>query len=125
MQYEASLIPAAAPSPRIVGGVLKWYAGDVFELQVQLELEDQYGFPIEIAEGHTIMFVFRNARREVVYQVVFKEIADNTVILQFDEAVTSQFPAGNYTYDVIYQGVGRRTLAHNAPIQVEGGSRWG
>lgn len=123
MQFEGNIIPAANPSPRIVGGVLKWYAGDVFDLQVQMELTDQNGAAIVFAPEHTVEFVFRDHRHEVIHKETFKEIADNTVVLRFTEAVTALFHGGKYTYDVIYNGFGRRTLAHNAPIVVEGGMK--
>ena len=124
MQLEWNNLPAACPSPRIVGGVLKWYAGDVFDLQVQLELTDQNGAVIAFAPEHTVSFVFRDHRGEVVYRMSFCDIRENTVVLRFHEAVTACFPGGAYTYDVIYQGNGRRTLAYHAPIYVEGGKAW-
>lgn len=118
MMEEKSL-PVACVSPRISGGVLKWYAGDVFDLQVRLELTDENGEAIEIQPSHTVIFVFRDSRRKEFYQVVFEEIEGNTVVLRFTEAVSALFPKGKYTYDVIYKGAVRRTLASNAPILVE------
>ena len=117
--YEEKSLPAASGSPHITGGVLKWYAGDVFDLQVRLELTDQDGAAIQMATGDTVTFVFRNACREPVYQVTFREIEDNTLVLRFGEQETALFPTGSYTYDVIYKGAVRRTLASDAPILVE------
>ena len=34
-------LPGAKPSPRIAGGVLRWYAGDTFSVTLALELRDQ------------------------------------------------------------------------------------
>ena len=119
MSYEGSSLPAAAPSPRIDGGVLKWYAGDVFDLQVQLELTDEYGDALVFDPTHTVTFVFRDRCRRVVYELCFTDITDNTVVLQLTEAVTALFPKGRYTYDVIYEGVGRRTIVRDAPVWVE------
>ncbi len=119
MVFEEKNLPVACPGPRITGGVLKWCAGDVFELQVRMELTDQEGADIQIAPAHSVTFVFRNARREEIYRVIFKEIEDNTVVLPFTEAATARFPKGRYTYDVIYEGAVRRTLACDAPIIVE------
>lgn len=123
MEFEGNILPAACPSPRIVGGVLKWYAGDEFDLQIQVDLTDQNGEAIAFAPEHTVDFVFRNHCRETVYRVTFNEIVENTVVLRFTEVVTALFTPGDYTYDVIYKGNGRRTLVHNAPIIVEGGMR--
>ena len=33
-------LPAARPSPRVEGGVLRWYAGDTFKVTLRLELQD-------------------------------------------------------------------------------------
>ena len=123
MQFEGNVLPAACPSPRIVGGVLKWYAGDVFDLQVQILLTDHNGEELSFAPEHTVQFLFRNHRGELVHEVTFCEIEENTVVLRFTEDVTNGFPCGNYTYDVIYKGIGRRTLVDNAPICVEGGKK--
>ena len=119
MKMEEKCLPCGSLSPRISGGVLKWYAGDVFDLQVRLELTDENGDVIGIDPHHTVTFVFRNACRRVIYEVTFVEIEDDTVILRFTEAVSGLFPRGSYTYDVIYKGAVRRTLVCNGPILVE------
>ena len=116
---EEKFLPGACVSPRISGGVLKWYAGDVFDLQVRLELTDQEDEMIVIAPGDTVTFVFRDSRRKALYQVDCMEIEDNTMVLRFTEAVTALFPKGTYTYDVIYKGAVRRTLVSDGPILVE------
>ena len=117
--HEEKNLPAACGSPRIMGGVLKWYAGDQFDLQVRLELTDQNGVEVPIASEHRVRFLFRNAHREEIYAVTFTEIRENTVVLHFGERETALFPKGRYTYDVIYEGAVRRTLASNAPVLVE------
>ena len=116
---EEKYLPAACLSPRIFGGVLKWYAGDVFDLQVRLELTDQEDEMIAVAPEDRVSFVFRDSRRKAFYQVDFVEIEDNTMVLRFTEAVTALFPKGAYTYDVIYKGAVRRTLVSDGPILVE------
>ena len=105
--------------PRISGGVLKWYAGDVFDLQVHLALTDESGSDITLQTEDTVTFLFRNCCREPVYELTFTDITDNIVVVRFTEPVTALFPKGEYTYDVIYCGAVRRTLAYNAPIRVE------
>ena len=116
---EERYLPAACPGPRISGGVLKWCAGDVFDLQLRLELTDQNGEDIQIAPAHTVTFAFWDVRRKPIYQVTFGDLADNTAVLRFTEAVSSLFPRGRYTYDVIYEGAVRRTLVRGGPILVE------
>lgn len=119
MESYVGTLPAARMSPRILNGALKWYEGDTFELEIQLELTDQFGEAVELAPEHTITFLFFDARREPIYEVTFTEITDNTVLLRFTEGVTTLFPKGEYTYDVIYKGIGRRTLVNDAPVVVE------
>ena len=119
MSNEVWSIPAAAACPRMSGGVLKWYEGDVFDLQVQIELTDERGEVLPFEAEHTVTFVFRDRCRRVVCELCYTGIENNTVTVRITEPLTALFPAGSYTYDVIYEGVGRRTLARNAPILVE------
>lgn len=105
--------------PRISGGVLKWYAGDVFDLQVRLELTDEDDEAVTVQSEDTVTFLFKNCCREPVYELTFTDITDNIVVVRFTDPVTALFPKGEYTYDVIYCGAVRRTLAYNAPIRVE------
>ena len=37
-------LPGAKPSPRIAGGVLRWYAGDTFSVTLALELRDPVSY---------------------------------------------------------------------------------
>ena len=41
-------LPGAKPSPRIAGGVLRWYAGDTFSVTLALELRDQDGETVSV-----------------------------------------------------------------------------
>ena len=112
-------LPSARMSPRIVNGVLKWYAGDTFEMQVEITLHDQDGELVEILPEHTIEFAFFNERKEPVKRFEFNSVENNTVTLVFDEGVTKLFPAGDYTYDVYFVGPIRRTLSNDSTVVVE------
>ena len=113
------MLPAAAASPRIDGGVLKWYAGDTFHLQVFMELKDQNCKPVDIQAGQRVAFIFRDHKDREVHRAEFEAVENNCVTLVFDEDVTDLFPAGDYTYDVVYSGRARKTLVHQGPVWVE------
>lgn len=115
-----SNLPSAELSPRIVNGVLKWYQGDTFDLQLTLELIDQDGEPITITSGDTVKIVFKDRSLRTVKEFTFNDIANNTVTMDFDATCTALFPTGNYTYDVYYTGAERTTLADNNKVVVEG-----
>lgn len=119
MDYLNGTLPGAQMSPRIINGVLKWYEGDTFQLSVEINLQDEVGNTIDILESHTVEFKFYNEKERMVHWVTFGNIQDNTVLLIVDDVVTKKFPKGKYTYDVIYNGVMRKTLSHKAPIVVE------
>ena len=119
MMEQMGMLPAAAASPRIDGGVLKWYAGDTFQLQVHMELTDQNGSPVNVQRGQQVTFVFQDHRGREVYRVTFENVEDNCVTLVFDGETSGLFPAGDYTYDVIYSGSVRKTLVHRGPVWVE------
>lgn len=113
-------LPHANPSPRIVNGVLKWYLGDTFEIQINLDLEDQDGEKIIINNESTVEVVFLDCRRKVIKEFVFSGIEDNVITLSFDNAVSTLFPIGEYTYDIYYRVGNRRvTLADNNRVVVE------
>ena len=79
-------LPAARPSPRVAGGVLRWYAGDTFKVTLRLELQDQDGEAVTVGAG-------------------------NCVTLVFDETVNAKFPQGAYRYDILYTHGDKTTLA--------------
>ena len=95
-------LPRADLSPRIVNGVLKWYEGDTFSLQIDWELEDQDGEPITIQPKDTVKVVFKNKSLRTVKEFMFTGINVNTIHLNFDNECTALFEKGNYTYDIIY-----------------------
>ena len=113
-------LPHANPSPRIVNGVLKWYLGDTFDIQIKLDLEDQDGEEIIINNESSVEAVFLDRRKKVVKEFVFSNIKDNTITLSFDNNISSLFPIGEYTYDIYYcVGDRRITLADNNRVIVE------
>lgn len=112
-------IPNALPSPRINCGVIHWYENDTFELQIELELEDQDGEAVIIGASDTVRIVFLNACRETVKEFSFTNIQNNTVTMDFDAATTALFPHGRYTYDVIYSAVERTTICDSNRVVVE------
>lgn len=114
-----SNLPNAEQSPRIVNGVLKWYEGDTFDLDLLLDLEDQDGTPVTIGPGDTVTVTFRNRRLEQVKEFSFTDIQRNMVTMDFDTACTALFPKGIYTYDVQYSGVERTTFARDNRAVVE------
>ena len=114
-----SVLPSARPSPRIVNGVLKWYQGDTFQLDIELQLEDQDGEIVNIASSDTVTVVFYDRRVRVVKEFVSTNIEGNTASLLFDEQTTALFPAGEYTYNVYLDGEKRTTLAKDNNVVVE------
>lgn len=119
MNNIVGTLPSARMSPRIINGALKWYEGDTFNLQVEIDLTDENGDKVEIVAPQTVEFKFYDERERMVYWMTFGNIKDNTVLLIVDDDVTKKFPKGEYTYDVIYNGGYRKTLARMAPIYVE------
>ena len=113
-----SRIPNALPSPRIICGVLHWYENDTFELQIELELEDQDGEPVIIGENDTVNVTFSNEYGEQVKEFSFSNIQHNTVTLEFDATATALFGKGRYSYDVYLSSNARVTLANDNEVMV-------
>lgn len=117
-----SCLPHAEVSPRIEKGMLLWYLGDTFELDIHLDLIDQDREPVTLGEGAEVEVVFSRLNGKAVKTFSFDgdEIEDNTVTLVFDSEVSALFCKGEYTYD-IYCTVGghRTTLANDNRVAVE------
>lgn len=114
-----SRIPHAELSPRLRNGVLYWYAGDTFSIDIHLVLRDYDGEEIIIPEDASVIFAFKDESEETVKEFSFSAIEDNTCKLEFDEDCTALFPPGEYSYDVYYESEYRTTLANNNRVVVE------
>lgn len=112
-------IPAAELSPRIKNGVLMWYEGDTFTLDLELKLIDQDDEPVVIPSSATVKVVFLNEQRNTVKEFTFADIEDNNISMVFDATVTALFPAGCYTYDLCYTAGDRTTLINENEVVVE------
>lgn len=113
-------LPSARSSPRIVNGVLKWYEGDTFDLQLEITLQDQDDLPVTLKTTDVVDIVFMNAKNKIVKELSFTKISNGLITLSFDEALSALFKAGEYTYDVyLTSGTNRTTLAKDNMIVVE------
>ena len=112
-------IPAAKQSPRLENGVVKWYEGDTFRLQLVLDIVDQDGEPVVIGENDTVTVSFQNDALTTVKEFTFTEVENNTVTMEFTSEVTALFPKGRYTYDVHYTGANRTTVCNDNKAEVE------
>ena len=111
-------IDSALPSPRIVNGIIEWYASDTFELGLKLNLKDGDGESIVLGEGDTVKVNIRNDRGEEVKTFEFKNISDNSITLVFDAEASALFTEGTYFYDIVSEGTRRVTIARNNSIKV-------
>ncbi len=112
-------IPNAEASPRIVNGVIRWYEGDTFRLQLELDIDDQDGAAYSITDSDTVSIVFRDRSNHVVKEFRFDHIVDNSVTMVFNSEVTALFPKGIYSYDVLFRGQERTTFANDNKVVVE------
>ena len=116
-----SNIPNAKPSPRIECGVLTWYEGDTFSLDLTLELTDADGAPVSVGEDDSVKVLFKNRKNAAVKEFAFSgaDVSGDTLRLTFDAAVSALFPAGGYTYDVYFASSERSTVAKGNRVVVE------
>lgn len=115
----ARAVPAAEQSPRIENGIIYWYAGDTFELSLELSLSDESGNALTMGTSDTVEVIFRDGAGNTVKKFDFENIEGNTVTLNFSDAVTALFAAGKYTYDVIYTHGRRTTIVKNNAAEAE------
>lgn len=126
---QGNHLPESRPSPRLENGVLYWYAGNNFELWLDLsELQDQDGVLIDLdqCEDEPELTVrFYNVRRELVHTFSFGEDEDdqvehNMAKLVFDDTAAAHFPKGRYFWrvDLVFAGE-HKTLLQDAAAVVE------
>ena len=106
-------LPAARPSPRIAGGVLRWYAGDTFSVTLVLELYDQDGEAVTVGASDSLTVRFYDASHTPVHTFCFDGVTDGQVTLTFDDSVSAKFPKGAYFYDIVYTHGDKTTLARD------------
>ena len=87
-------LPAARPSPRVAGGVLRWYAGDTFTITLRLELQDQDGEAVTVGADDSVTVRFSDEQHAPVHTFSFTGVTGNCVTLGFDETVSAKFPHG-------------------------------
>ncbi len=114
-------LPWAKMSPRIENGVLYWFEGDTFRLNLLLTLKDQDGEPVEVKSHETLELTFLDKRRDTVKTLTFsgQTAAAGTVTVVVDEGMSQLFPAGRYSYDLRLLGEERTTLIRGGTIVVE------
>ena len=98
-------LPGAKPSPRIAGGVLRWYAGDTFSVTLALELRDQDGDPVTVGASDSLTVSFFDASHAPVHTF--------QATLTIDDTVSAKFPKGAYFYDILYTHGDKTPLARD------------
>ena len=92
-------LPNAEISPRIASGVLKWYEGDTFNIDLKINLKDQDGEPVAIKSSDTVNVVFVDCCEKLVKEFTCTNIQNNTITLDFDATCSALFRKGKDTYD--------------------------
>lgn len=112
-------VPAAKPSPRTEYGILKWYEGDTFCIQLNLTAKDPGGHEVALTAEDTAAINFYDCTRRKVTTMEFADLSAGFVTLDFPEDVSGKFTKGRYTYDVVLNHENITTVANNNRILVE------
>lgn len=109
----------ARMSPEIVGGQLRFYEGDQFSIEIQMELEDQDGTAVRLAGEDTVELVILDRTRMEVWRRSYTGLTRNAVTVEVDEELTGLLPKGKYSYRMtVTHGGGRTTIAADNAISV-------
>lgn len=112
-------IDSAFPSPRIVNGVIMWYAGDEFKVGFKLKLLDMDSEEVTLGEDDSVSIIIRNDRMEQVKVFEFDSVEENYVVMDFTSEVSALFPPGAYFYDIKLTGTYNTTIVKNNRMKVE------
>ena len=139
-QFMSSYLNSAPLSPRVDQGVLKWFEGDTFGIDMEINLvregidEDGNGKddPVIFDDNDQLIVTFFNSRREVIHSFIATHINEDptsemyhTISLTFTKAISSKFRKGKYTYCIKYlskdspTAVDITTICVNNKVEVE------
>lgn len=114
---DNNVMVPAPQSPRIDNGVLKWFYGDTFVVDMVINLvEEEVGEDgnivnrlINFNESDQIVVTFFNDRKEVIHSFISNNISNDEtsefyhmVSLDFTKDISHKFRRGRYTYCVKY-----------------------
>lgn len=116
---EVRTIPGAKVSPRIENGVLIFYEGDTFKLNIEIELKLQSGETVSIASSEQICFEIFDHRGVELWSKTFTGVTNNTIAFEMDEEMVDLFHEGEYSYTIYYNGSYTTTVAAQNKIVVE------
>lgn len=112
-----NVIVPAPQSPRMDNGVLKWFYGDTFAIDMVINLVEQetdeegntVNKLINFSDEDQMVVTFFNSRKEVVHSFIAKNISNDessenyhTISLEFTKDVSHKFCKGRYTYCMKY-----------------------
>lgn len=112
-----NVIVPAPQSPRMDNGVLKWFYGDTFAIDMVVNLVEQetdeegktVNKLIDFSNDDQMVVTFFNSRKEVVHSFIAKNISNDedsenyhTISLEFTKDISHKFCKGRYTYCMKY-----------------------
>lgn len=112
-----NLIVPAPQSPRMDNGVLKWFFGDTFAVDMVINLVEQTVDEngetterlVDFSPDDQIIVTFFNFRKEPIHSFIIRGIGNDessedyhTATLEFDKDVSHKFRVGKYTYCMKY-----------------------
>ena len=96
------LLAGSTRSPSIPNGVLAWFEGDIFKLNLKGKLFDQDKTPVEFPEGATLTLCVLNERREIVKEFECSPDENGNIEINIDEETTALFPWGKYKGQMLF-----------------------
>lgn len=111
-------VKCAEQSPRICeDGSIRWYEGDTFTLEFDLNFTDEQGNVVEVLPDDEIAICFRNKYGEILYET--KVVGTSTLTININEEISNKFKEGSYTYCVRRNSIYITTLMRNNKVVVE------
>ena len=102
------LLAGSTRSPSIPNGVLAWFEGDIFKLNLKGKLFDQDKTPVKFMEGATLTLRVLNERREIVKEFECSPDEHGNIEINIDEETTALFPWGKYKGQMLYDDGDKR-----------------
>ena len=87
-------------SPRIEEGVIVWYSGDSFPLEISL-YDEEMNKPILIDKNEMLTLVIRDGCRNIL-KIDLNHVGEGNYSFSISKENTKKLSVGEYSYDIIY-----------------------
>jgi hypothetical protein len=108
------------PNPKIAGGDIYFYRGDVFPIEITLELEDTFDYTVTLSDDDIVRIQILDGPSSVIMEREYKNIENNKIVFNVDDTTTQLLQDGRYMFRVIVEHDSTVTTVVDCTMYIKG-----